>query len=155
MHGVCKPHDCRHALHRRVDLSRACTSWVGDPLRVTLDLGQARHVRFARDRDDEHLAAFERMRNRIHLHALRGGRDAFDVAHHQALRREPVPVVVAENRSRRRHACVVGARGRATGLGVGMLCLRDWRRHKRQHSQRGSGKPGDGASAATNGAKQA
>ena len=66
-----------------------------------------------------------------------------------------IEIVVPENGAWRRHASVVGARWRATGFGVGMLCPRTRRQHESPDGQRGSGKPCDGGSAATNGAKQA
>ena len=120
MHGMLEPHDAGNALHRRIDLPRARPAGIGDALGIPLNLGQPRHVGFARDGDDEHLAPFERAGHGVHLHPLRRGGDALDVAHHGALRGEAGADIVAQDLRGSRHARIEGG----AGVGEGVLGLR-------------------------------
>ena len=120
MHGVLKPHDAGNALHGRIDIPCTGPPRISDTLGIPLDLGQPRHVGFARDGNDEHLAPLERAGDGVHLHPLRRGGNALDVAHHGALRRKAGADIVAQDLRGSGHARIE----RRAGVGEGMLCLR-------------------------------
>ena len=120
MHRVLEPHDAGNALHGGIDVSGACATRVRDPLGIALNIRQSRHVGFTRDGDDEHLARLERAGHGVHLHPLRGGRDALDVAHHGALRRKAGADFVAQDLRGSGHARIEGG----TGIGKGVLRMR-------------------------------
>ena len=120
MHGVLEPHNAGNALHRRIDVGGTGPPRIGESLGIALDLLQPRHVGFARDGDDEHLASLERAGHGVHLHPLGGGGNALDVAHHGALRGETGADIVAQDLRGSRHARIE----RSAGVGEGMLCLR-------------------------------
>ena len=120
MHGVLEPHDAGNAFHCGIDVGGTGPARIGEALGIPLNLGQPRHVGFARDGDDEHLAPFERAGHGVHLHPLGGGGNALDVAHHGALRSETGADIVPQDLRGSGHARIEGG----AGVGEGMLCLR-------------------------------
>ena len=121
MHGMFEPHDRRHAFLRAFHFTRRRATWIGDALRVALNFRNAGNVRLTRHRQQQHLAPFERVRYGVHLHASGRRGNAFDVAHHRAMRRESLSDLVAQQRARCRYPRVVAAHNRGTGLGEGVL----------------------------------
>ena len=61
---------------------------TGYSLRIALQVRDARDVRLAADRDDEHLAAFKGVRHGIDFHASARGSDALDIVHPPLMRGE-------------------------------------------------------------------